>query len=58
MILKYALVISRFRVQYDQYFPSFWYFADLFHKPVGEWNNIKMWETRYVLAVLYNLNVR
>ena len=26
----YALVIARFRVQYDQYLPSFSYFADLF----------------------------
>ena len=32
----YALVIARFRVQYDQYFPSFSYFADLFHEPLGE----------------------
>ena len=32
----YALVIARFRVQYGQYFPSFSYFADLFHKPLGE----------------------
>ena len=27
-----ALVIARFRVQYDQYFPNFPYFADLFHQ--------------------------
>ena len=33
---KYTLVITRFRVQYDQYFPSFSYFADLFHYPLGE----------------------
>ena len=33
---KYALVIARFRVQYGQYFPSFPYFADLFHEPLGE----------------------
>ena len=31
-----ALLIARFRVQYDQYFLSFSYFADLFHKPLGE----------------------
>ena len=30
------LVIARFRVQYGQYFPSFSYFADLFHEPLGE----------------------
>ena len=29
--MQYALVIAWFRVQYDQYFPSFSYFADLFH---------------------------
>ena len=34
--IKYALVIARFRVQYGQYFPSFSYFADLFHEPLGE----------------------
>ena len=33
---QYALVIARFRVQYGQYFPSFSYFADLFHEPLGE----------------------
>ena len=33
---RYALVIARFRVQYGQYFPSFPYFADLFHEPLGE----------------------
>ena len=32
----YALVITRFRVQYGQYFPSFSYFTDLFHEPLGE----------------------
>ena len=32
----YALVIARFGVQYGQYFPSFSYFADLFHEPLGE----------------------
>ena len=39
---KYALVIARFRVQYGQYFPSFSYFADLFHEPLGEGNKSKM----------------
>ena len=34
--LRYALVIAWFRVQYGQYFPSFSYFADLFHEPLGE----------------------
>ena len=34
--IKYALVIVWFRVQYGQYFPSFSYFADLFHEPLGE----------------------
>ena len=29
LLIKYALVIARFGVQYDQYFPSFSYFADL-----------------------------
>ena len=33
---SYALAIARFRVQYDQYFPSFSYFADLLHEPLGE----------------------
>ena len=27
--LSYALVIARFRVQYDQYFTSFSYFAEI-----------------------------
>ena len=31
----YALVIAQFRVQYGQYFPSFSYFAYLFHEPLG-----------------------
>ena len=32
----YALVITWFWVQYDQYFPSFSYLADLFQEPLGE----------------------
>ena len=33
---KYALVSRWFQLQYDQYFLSFSYFADLFHEPLGE----------------------
>ena len=51
---KYALVIARFRVQYGQYFPSFSYFADLFHEPLGERNKSKIRET----AILCEMNVR
>lgn len=29
---QYALVIAHFRVQYDIYFASFFYFADLLHE--------------------------
>ena len=43
---KYALVIARFWVQYGQYFPSFSYFADLFHKPLGERNKSKIWKNQ------------
>ena len=32
---NYSLVITRFQVQYDQYYPSFSYFANLFHEPLG-----------------------
>ena len=32
---RYALVIAWFRVQYGQYFPSFSYFADVFHEPLS-----------------------
>ena len=53
----YALVITRFRVQYDQYFPSFVYFADTFHEPSGEWNNSKIEETRKELVIFYDLKV-
>ena len=35
-IIKYALVIARFRVQYGQHCRSFSYFADLFHEPLSE----------------------
>ena len=48
----YELVISRFRVQYDQYSSSFSYFTNLFHEPFGEWNRCKIWETRKILAIL------
>ena len=33
---KHTLVIAQFRVQCDQYFPSFSYFANSFHEPLGE----------------------
>ena len=35
-LLLLILLIARFRVQHYQYFPSFSYFADLFHEPLGE----------------------
>ena len=41
-----------------QYFLSFSCFADLFHEPLGEWNNNKIWETREILAMLCKINVR
>ena len=40
--IKHALVIARFRVQHGQYFPSFSYFANLFHEPLGELNKSKI----------------
>ena len=33
---EYALVITRFQVQYGQYFPSFPHFAELLHKPLDK----------------------
>ena len=35
-VLAITLVIAWLRVQYDQYFPSFSYFSDLFHEPLGQ----------------------
>ena len=58
IICWYALVIARFRVQYDQYFPNFSCFAELFHEPLGESNNKKIWETMKILALLCEINVR
>ena len=55
---RYALVIARFRVQYDQFFPSFSYFADLFHGPLGGRNNSRISETRKTLAILCKISVR
>ena len=51
--VRLALVITWFRVQYDQYFTSFSYFSDLFHEPWGEWNKCKIWETRKLLHCPY-----
>ena len=34
---NYSLVITRFQVQYDQYYQIFSYFADLFHEPLAEY---------------------
>ena len=56
--LRYALVIARFRVQYGQYVPSFSYFTNLFHEPLGEWNKSKTRETTKILAILCEINVR
>ena len=57
-LVIYALITARFRVQYGQYFPSFSYFADLFHEPLGEWNKSKIWEARKILVILCEINVR
>ena len=54
----YALVIAQFRVQYCQYFPSFLYFANLFHEPLGKWNKSKIWQMRKILAILCKINVQ
>ena len=29
-----------------------------FDEPLGKWNNYKMWETRNILAILYELKVQ
>ena len=47
------MVVRRFRIQYDQYIPSFSCFANLFQKPLGEWNNSKIWERREILAIYF-----
>ena len=39
---KYVLVIARVRVQYEQYFSSSSYFADLLHEALGKLNNKKI----------------
>ena len=57
-MINHALVIARFQVQYDQYLPSFPYFADLFHDPLNEWNNSKIWETLEILAIFCEINVQ
>ena len=53
----YALVITLLPVQYDRYFLRFSYFTDLFHEPVGEWYDSKIWKTRKILAILYETNL-
>ena len=50
--VTYSLVIAQFQVQYDQYFLSFAYFADLIHELLGEWSNSKSWEIRKIFARL------
>ena len=34
--VQQVLVVAGFQVQYDQYFPSFPDFADLFHEPLDK----------------------
>ena len=58
MSAQYALVIAQFQVQYDQYCPSFSYFAVFFPEPLVEWNKSKIWVTRKILAILCEINVR
>ena len=48
----YALVIALFRVQNEQYFLSFRYFANSFYEPLDEWNNNKIQETKKILTIL------
>ena len=36
------IVFKLLWVQYDHYFPSFSFVANLFHEPLGKWNNSKM----------------
>ena len=39
-------------------FSEFLIFCNLFHEPLGEWNNNKIWETRKVSANVARGNVR
>ena len=52
----YALVITRFLPQYDQYFPSFLYFVNLFHEPFA--SEITVAGAREILAILHEVSVR
>ena len=44
-------------MHYDQPFPRFSYFADLFHEPLGEWNNSKTWEMTKILVILQTCKI-
>ena len=39
-------------------FSEFLRFCNLFHEPLGEWNNSKTWETRKIFANIARGNVR
>ena len=39
-------------------FSKFLIFCNLFHEPLGEWNNSKIWETRKIFANIARGNVR
>ena len=39
-------------------FSEFLIFCNLFHEPLGEWNNSKIWETRKIFANIARGNVR
>ena len=39
-------------------FSKFIIFCNLFHEPLGEWNNSKIWETRKIFANIARGNVR
>ena len=39
-------------------FSEFFIFCNLFHEPLGEWNNSKIWETRKIFANIARGNVR
>ena len=52
----YALVITQFPPQYDQYFPSFLYFVDYFTNLYA--SKITVAGAREILAILHEVSVR
>ena len=56
--IAYMLLLSHGPSAILEIFSEFLIFCNIFHEPLGKWNNSKIWEARKVFANIAQRNAR